>query len=106
MLTSGSLRHGSSASSGMAIGFILNVAMLLLLMLAGLRLLSLAPELSDILFSALSAVGVAQLLYMAPLYLYFRKTGRNETAKGLIIIASITALVNAACWGLVYNMRS
>lgn len=85
----------------MSIGFILNVAMLLLLPLAGLRLLSVALPLSDFLFSALFAIGLTQLFYLAPLYLYFRRTGRNDTAKGLMIIASITALMNILGWGIV-----
>ena len=106
MLRNGSCHNESSVSSGMAIGFILNVAMLLLLPLAGLRLFSIVPSLSDFLFSALFAIGLTQLLYMAPLYLYCRKTGRDETAKGLIVIASITAVLNVTAWGLLSMTRS
>lgn len=44
-------------------------------------------------------IGLGQLVYVVPMYLHFRKTGRKRTATGLIIAASITALLNAACWG-------
>ena len=48
-------------------------------------------------------VGIIQLIYVLPLYFSFRKEGKTATAKGLVIAASITALLNATCWGVVLS---
>jgi hypothetical protein len=45
-------------------------------------------------------IGLVQLLWIVPMVLKYRKTGRTETAKGVIIAASIIFMLNAACWGL------
>ena len=48
----------------------------------------------------IGGIGLFQLLYVLPLYFSFKKQGKAETGKGLIIAASITALLNATCWGM------
>jgi hypothetical protein len=48
---------------------------------------------------AILAIGVVQLLYVVPTYLYLRKKERRGVAKGLLVGASITLLLNSACWG-------
>ena len=48
----------------------------------------------------IGGIGIIQLIYVLPLYFSFKKQGQTETGKGLIIAASITALLNATCWGL------
>ncbi|SRR5579871_6662227 len=48
----------------------------------------------------IGGIGLIQLVYVVPLYLSFKKQGKTETGKGLIIAASITALLNATCWGM------
>ena len=53
-----------------------------------------------IVIASIGAVGLVQLVYVLPLYFQFRKKGKPDTAKGLVIAASITALLNATCWGL------
>jgi hypothetical protein len=45
-------------------------------------------------------VGLFQLLYLLPIYVLLRNKGKAETMKGMIIAASITALLNASCWGM------
>jgi hypothetical protein len=40
---------------------------------------------------------------MIPAYVYFRKNGETETAKGLLIGASITFLLNATCTAIVFG---
>ena len=45
-------------------------------------------------------IGLSQLVYMIPAVLIFRRRGDTETAKGLIVGASLTFLLNAACNGL------
>ena len=47
-------------------------------------------------------IGLSQLVYMIPAILIARRKGETETAKGLIIGASITFLLNAACNGLLF----
>jgi hypothetical protein len=46
-------------------------------------------------------VGVAQLLYVVPLFVLARRRGRTRLAQGLAVRAGITVLLNAACWGTV-----
>ena len=53
-------------------------------------------------FLPLMYMGVSQLVYMIPAILIFRRKGDSETAKGLIVGASITFLLNATCNGLFY----
>jgi hypothetical protein len=43
-------------------------------------------------------IGVVQLAYIVPLYMHLKKNGQINTAKGLIIAASITVLLNVGCW--------
>ena len=50
-------------------------------------------------------IGLSQLVYMIPAILIARRKSETETAKGLIIGASITLLLNAACSGLVFMSR-
>jgi hypothetical protein len=59
-----------------------------------------SDALSGLFFVIPFGIGLAQLLWIIPLYLRHRKRGTSETAKGLIVAASITFLLNAACWGL------
>jgi len=53
-------------------------------------------------FLPLIFLGVSQLVYMLPVILFLKKRGDNETVKGLIIGASITFLLNAACSGFFF----
>ena len=53
----------------------------------------------------IGGIGIIQLIYVIPLYFSFRKKGKTETAKGLVIAASITALLNATCWGVFTKFR-
>jgi hypothetical protein len=54
---------------------------------------------------AVTYIGLTQLVYMIPAVLFSRHRGESETAKGLIIGASITFLLNAACSGLLFWNR-
>ena len=44
--------------------------------------------------------GLSQSIYMGPAIYYAFKRGRPDIAKGLIIGAAVTFLLNGACWGL------
>ena len=50
-------------------------------------------------------MGLTQLVYMIPAILLSRGRGETETAKGLIIGASVTFLLTSACSGLMYLNR-
>jgi hypothetical protein len=52
-----------------------------------------------ILFGAIGGISVLQLTYILPVIAYFRRTGSPAIARGLIIGASITFLLNGTCWG-------
>jgi hypothetical protein len=49
----------------------------------------------------LLGIGLVQAAWIIPMVVTFRKSGKRETAKGVIIAAAITFLLNAGCWGLV-----
>jgi hypothetical protein len=51
----------------------------------------------------LVAIGLLQAVWMVPAYLYYRKAGESETTQGILLIAGIVFLLNAACWGLVFR---
>jgi len=48
----------------------------------------------------IGGIGLFQLLYVLPIYFVLRKKGNADTIKGIIIAASITAFLNATCWGM------
>ena len=84
-----------SVGGGLILGIFLNVVQgglswLLFVLLQGSL---------DALVISLSAWGLIQLIYMVPIYIYLRRTKRADTAKGLLIAASLVLLVNASCWG-------
>ena len=53
-------------------------------------------------FLPLMYVGLSQLVYMIPAILIARRKGESTTAKGLIIGASLTFLLNCACSGFLF----
>jgi hypothetical protein len=46
----------------------------------------------------LAAIGLVQLFYMIPAILIARWRGHMALAKGLIVGAALTFLLNATCW--------
>jgi hypothetical protein len=55
----------------------------------------------DLHLAAVSAIfiGVSQLVYVVPAIVVCLLKGRSGIVIGLVIIAAITFLLNAACWG-------
>ena len=47
-------------------------------------------------------IGASQLAYIIPAIIIVKRKGRPGMVKGLIIGASITFLLNAACTGLIF----
>jgi hypothetical protein len=66
--------------------------------------LSFVPSVFPLL--AVFFIGLSQCVYMIPAYVNFRKNGETETAKGLLIGASITFLLNATCTTIVFGPLS
>ena len=54
----------------------------------------------------LLGVGIVQAAWIVPVWRHYRRIGETETAKGVLIMASIVFLLNAGCWGLVASMGS
>ena len=55
---------------------------------------------------SLAVMSVSQLIYVIPALIIARRKGHEDTVKGIIIAASVTALLNIACTGYVfYNFK-
>jgi hypothetical protein len=52
------------------------------------------------LFFAVEGIGISQFVYIGPAIWIAHKHGQDNRMKGLIIAASLVALLNAACWGV------
>lgn len=105
MVTIGDPQPHDEGSVGTGIGIALaaDVVLFIVLLSVGPGLSDTAPWLSEVLTVAMFGIGLTQLLYVVPLCLHFQKTGQKNTAKGLIIGASIVALLNVTCWGVVMS---
>ncbi|HXI89711.1 MAG TPA: hypothetical protein VNO24_06810 [Blastocatellia bacterium] len=53
-------------------------------------------------FLSLAVICVSQLAYVIPAIIVARRKGHEETVKGIIIAASVSALLNIACTGYVF----
>ena len=54
----------------------------------------------------LFGIGIAQLIYVVPAIIVLRRRREFAVLKGLIIGATITALLNGGCWLLIYSIVS
>jgi hypothetical protein len=43
-------------------------------------------------------IGITQIAYLAPLFIYFSQRGRREVSKGILLGAIVTFLLNSACF--------
>ena len=56
-------------------------------------------------FLSLAVICLSQLAYVIPAIVVARRKGHEDTVKGIIIAASVTALLNVACTGyLIYSI--
>ena len=53
-------------------------------------------------FLSLAVICVSQLAYVIPAIVIARRKGHEDTVKGIIIAASLSALLNVACTGYVF----
>lgn len=54
-------------------------------------------------FIGLLSIGLAQLLYVIPFYVFFRKKGKLEIAKGVVVMAVITLLTSGGCFLVLFS---
>jgi len=53
-------------------------------------------------FYTLILIGAVQLIWQIPVVLLLRWRGQKMMALGVILVASLTALLNATCWGFFF----
>jgi hypothetical protein len=53
-------------------------------------------------FVLVGAIGLLQIGYVAPIWFLLRHRGKKRMAKGILIAAATTALINAGFWALIY----
>ena len=49
-------------------------------------------------FLILAGFGLLQFAWLLPMWIRYRKAGKTESAKGVLIVAGISVLLSAACW--------
>jgi hypothetical protein len=89
-----------SVVAGMAICWLLNLAQLgvgWLLLVADVRML---PGY----YVLVGAVGVVQVGYVIPIWRLLRRRGKPRTAKGMLLAAALTALMNLVTFWIVFTM--
>jgi len=89
-----------SVVAGMAICWLLNVAQLSvgwLLLVADVRML---PGY----YVLVGAVGVVQVGYVIPIWRLLRRRAKPRTAKGMLLAAALTALMNLVTFWIVFTM--
>jgi hypothetical protein len=88
-----------SVAAGMAICWLLNIAQLgtgWLLLVVDVRML-------PAYYVLIGAVGVVQVGYLVPIWRLLRRKEKPRTAKGLLIAASMTAVMNAALLAVIFR---
>ncbi len=96
METNDAPQHGFFSRDSVALGVLLTLALHLLIQ----WLFTLVPQSEGL---GIAVIGVSQLIYLVPLYLYLRRARKRSAAKGVLLAAALTLLVNAACFGLVLS---
>jgi hypothetical protein len=83
-----------SVVAGAAVCWLLNVAQV------GIGWLMLVADDRTLpaVFVLVGMIGLVQVGYVAPIWRVLRRKGKPRTARGLLVAAGITLLVNAAAW--------
>ena len=90
------------------LGFLLGLALNVAVIWIGFLISSQLPynaTLDRIGSYGLVLIGASQLLWQVPAIVLLRRRGNKVLALGMILAAAITALLNAACWGLMGKIR-
>jgi hypothetical protein len=90
--TASSGRSPGSLSAGLFLCWGLNIAEIAI----GFLLLNQGSLTGTL--ALVGGIGGVEWLYVVPLYILFNNQEKTNTAKGLIIAAGITALLNGLCW--------
>jgi hypothetical protein len=88
-----------SMLAGMAICWLLNVAQLgmgWLLLVADVRML-------PAYYVLVGAIGLVQVGYVVPIWRLLRLKGKNRAAKGLLLAAALTALMNIVIFWMIFT---
>ncbi|MGC2743878.1 MAG: hypothetical protein WA672_11870 [Candidatus Angelobacter sp.] len=89
-----------SILAGMAICWLLNIAQLgvgWLLLVADVRML-------PAYYVLVGAIGIVQVGYVVPIWRLLRRKGKPRTAKGMLLAAALTALVNITIAWMIYRV--
>jgi uncharacterized membrane protein len=92
---------GIEVALGFALGLGLHALQVLLLTVSTLAcsLVSAVGIVCGFAFFLLPFIGLTQLIYIIPAIRWARARARTGMAKGIIIAAALTAILNTACWG-------
>jgi hypothetical protein len=88
--------------AGLAICWLLNIAQLgigWLLLVADVRLL-------PVVYVLIGAIGVVQVGYVVPIWRLLVRKGKPRAAKGILIAAGITAILNMVVLAVVFKYKS
>ena len=88
----------SSLFLGLLICWLLNMVQLGVAWLLFVRSERMLPSV----FVLVGALGLLQIGYVVPLWYVFRRRGMKKMAKGLLIAAALTLLVNGIFWMVMY----
>ena len=88
----------SSLFLGLLICWLLNMVQLGVAWLLFVRSERMLPSV----FVLVGALGLLQSGYVVPIWYVFRRRGMNRMAKGLLIAAAFTLLVNVVFWMVMY----
>ncbi|MGB3292125.1 MAG: hypothetical protein WBB01_03915 [Phormidesmis sp.] len=72
--------------------------LLLGLLIWSSSIIPVASQLAGIAVFGIFGIGLTQLLYVVPLCIWLHRQGRVDTAKGVIIGAVLTLLLNGGCF--------
>ena len=95
-------KGNGSIVAGMAICWLLNIAQLgigWLLLVADVRLIS-------SFYVLVAAIGLTQVGYVVPIWRLLVRKGRPRAAKGLLIAAGITALLNLVVVAIIFKYKT
>jgi hypothetical protein len=84
---------------GVGIGLLIGIG--LHIVAGGLILLAISLVDQEYSAGALVVCGLTQLIYLVPAMLIERSKQRPKIVRGIVLVAAITFLLNASCWGLV-----
>jgi hypothetical protein len=81
----GSILRGVAIGAGLTLAGLLVFAFLMIVYIGAFLLV---------------AIGLAQAIWILPAFRHYRSRGEPETAKGILIVAALVAMLNTTCWGI------